>query len=348
MAPLLIALPIVIASGLLSEMLARKAYPMARILGPLLVLGIVSACGLEIQTPPPLKLLCSYVLGVYFGLSFTRETMRRIRSMLAPALLVIAWYVAITLGYGVLLANWTFLDQSTSFLAVLPGGIAEANILAMDYQADMSVVTAFQMLRFVSIVLVIPLLVGFLPAGVRRRDGSEGARAAGTAVSQKTSRAWWLFFLMALPGSLVLTLIRFPAGALIGAMFTVTLGNLVLPVRIAAPPRGFYNAGQIVMGAIIGTSFTLASLRNIAALVLPILAITLLIFATSGMLAWILSRLFRRTYLSALLAVIPGGLSAMVILAGEMRQNVPLVATIQTLRLLTAVLLIPVVYSLVL
>ena len=87
------------------------------------------------------------------------------------------------------------------------------------------------------------------------------------------------------------------------------------------------------------------SLLNISSLALAIVVFTVLNFVVGVLLAWIFSRLFHWSFLTVLFGVIPGGMTVLLILADEFDLNVGVIAAFQTLRLLTAVLILPVIFS---
>jgi len=147
-------------------------------------------------------------------------------------------------------------------------------------------------------------------------------------------------------GSAVFTLIHFPAGSMVGALLFITAFNLSpYSNNVSIPPNKYYNYAQIGMGCVIGTSFTRESFLSIPDLAYPIILITLLIMSTSIVLAWIFSKLFKWDFLTGFLSIIPGGLAPMVIIADQVKADVVVVSSLQLLRLLIAVLVIPIIYS---
>ena len=132
---------------------------------------------------------------------------------------------------------------------------------------------------------------------------------------------------------------------MIGALLFVGIYCMLFPARAVSPPVPLYHAAQIVMAIIIGSSFSSMSLLNISSLALAIVVFTVLNFVVGVLLAWIFSRLFHWSFLTVLFGVIPGGMTVLLILADEFDLNVGVIAAFQTLRLLTAVLILPVIFS---
>ena len=65
----------------------------------------------------------------------------------------------------------------------------------------------------------------------------------------------------------------------------------------------------------------------------------------SILIAVFINRLFKVDMLTALMASIPGGLIPMILMAEELKADVVTVSTLQIIRLLTAVLIIPLIYG---
>ena len=87
-----------------------------------------------------------------------KSLIKELKRLIIPALTISTVYIFITLIYGNLLMKIGNLDQRTAFLSVIPGGVAEASVLAVSFDAVLAQVSAFQLLRYLSIVMIIPVL----------------------------------------------------------------------------------------------------------------------------------------------------------------------------------------------
>lgn len=334
--------------------------PAGRLIGPILTIAVLNILGLNITAPSYLIMLCSIVLGVFIGLKFNKDSLIQLKSVIKPGIVLVFWFVFITFVYGWILLNNSFLDRSTAFLSVVPGGIAEVSVLALSYNGNISQIVSFQLARLLAIVLIVPFLVKKVFIYNGEHFYEEKTKDVGDKDFSTRKNNYWIFFAVGAVGSILFTLIDFPAGRLVGALlftaaynFNFFVGNIPklqkvcsFSSQVSLPPVKFYNYAQIGMGSIIGTNFSRESFLSIPDLVYPIMLMTFLILFNSIILAWLFSKIFKWDLLTCFLGIIPGGLAPMVLIADQVNANVIVVSSLQLLRLLTAILVIPLVYSL--
>ena len=352
-------LPLLICLSFLGYKLFQKLkFPASRLLGPIIVIAIFQGCGLAFSIPSPFKTLFSVVFGVYLGLRFNRDSLGKLRASLVPALLISVLYIGITLFYGELLTALTSMDQTTAFLSVIPGGVAESVVLAVSYNADLAQVSAFQLFRFLSIVMIVPLSVSLIlnsrrdktkknPHPVEDEDSMESSTALGLPFEVERHSWIWLFVVGPM-GSYCFGLIHFPAAYMLGATFFVSGTLLISKKPFQKPLPIFYDIAQIGMGAVIGVSFTRESMVTIWGLIGPIALITTMIMIMSLLLGLLFSKLFKWDFITSFMSALPGGMSAMLILAEEFNADVVTITSMQMVRLLTAVMIIPMLYKFIL
>ncbi|MBZ4686500.1 MAG: uncharacterized protein PWQ96_2437 [Clostridia bacterium] len=335
---------IILMIGYLSAQLSLFfKVPAGRLVGPILAIGLLKIIGLDIIIPSYIKSLFAVVLGIYLGVRFDKELVNRLKKLVRPSLLLIIWYIASTSLNGYLLSHLAVIDNVTAFLSVVPGGIAETTVLAMSYHADLLQITCFQMARLLSVVLVLPLLIKKCISTDEMETGK--SRSEKTNKSEKKILNWLGLLIFGGLGGLVFNALHFPAGNMIGALITIVFLNAKFDYKLKAPPKFFYHLAQIGMGGIIGTSFTSEGLFYIADLFIPILVMTLLVILSSLILAYCLGKIFKWNFITSFLAAVPGGLIPMIILADEVNADRTVVGTLQMVRLLTAIVIIPFTYS---
>jgi membrane AbrB-like protein len=155
---------------------------------------------------------------------------------------------------------------------------------------------------------------------------------------------YWLFLIGTLASGLFY-MIHFPAALLLGATFGVASIQLISKKPFKRPPQSLYNYTQIMMGAIIGTSFTISSLQAVGTLTLPLFALTVLTLTTSVILGYVFSKVFHWDFMTGFMAVLPGGLSTIIIIADDYDADVIIISSLQTARVITAVMIIPLIYQ---
>ena len=137
----------------------RFGAPNPFVLGALATTLAVTASGLQLSALPAwASPMAQLFIGVSLGSRFTPEFMR-----VAPR-----WLGAVAFGTLVMvlatvlvawgLARWMALHPATALLATSPGGIAEMAITAKVLQLGVPVVTAFQVVRYVAVLTLTPVL----------------------------------------------------------------------------------------------------------------------------------------------------------------------------------------------
>jgi membrane AbrB-like protein len=151
--------------------------PAAAFLGPTLLAAVLTLTGvIDVAVPPLLREVSFAAIGLYIGLRFERETLRRIGRLIVPVLVsivalivgcfLLAWLLKVT-------ASVSLLD---AYLATTPGGLPAVLPLAIGSGADATFVLAVQGLRLLVMVLAAPAVVRLLlrsgqpPATSRRRN----------------------------------------------------------------------------------------------------------------------------------------------------------------------------------
>lgn len=322
-------------------------FPASRIIGPILIVAIFQLLGITFYLPATFQWIFSIIFGVNLGLKFNRHAVKELKRLIIPAISISAIYIIITLFYGNLLMQLAHLDQSTAFLSVIPGGVAEASVLAVSFDAVLVQVSAFQLLRYLSIVLIIPLLTKSIIIKIVAKPIKPSPKVIKidqTNLNRVHYSFIWLYIL-GIFFALIFKWLNFPAALMLGATFGVGLLQNFSTKNFDVPPQKIYEIAQLGMGAIIGMSFTRESLLTITTIWFPMLVMTTLILSTSIFLAFIFSKIFKLDYITGLMSVLPGGLSTMIVIAEDFDANLVTISTLQLARLLTAVAVIPLLYT---
>jgi membrane AbrB-like protein len=132
----------------------RLRLPAGALMGPLILGVALEELGiLGLAWPPGIPQAAFLVLGVYVGLLFDRESVRRAGRLLPFVLCSTFALVVACAGLGWALAALTPIDALTAYLATTPGGIDSVAIMALGSGASAPLVLAVQMLRLFAVVL---------------------------------------------------------------------------------------------------------------------------------------------------------------------------------------------------
>ena len=334
---------IIIILTLLGAKFIARFLPGSRLMGPVFTIGAYNVLGGNLSLSPWWDILFSVLLGIFFGLRIDKELILNFKKILLPLLILIGWYIGLTIINGSILQELSSFDRVTSFLSVIPGGLGEVSLMAIDMKADLMTVTAFQIMRMISIIVMLPFLVKkFAEKKVTREE-----KERYVAKEKKPAK---MIFLAAfsIMGALIFNYFELPAAFLTGSLFFAALASITMPGLVQKPPDQINNFAQLGMGAVIGCSFNRQSFMAVMDSFLILIIITFITVATSFFLAWVFTKLFKWDYLTCFLGVVPGGIAPIMILADQIEVDIGLVAIMQIIRLITAIMIIPFIYVLIL
>ena len=131
----------------------------------------LQAAGLiHIAVPPLLATLAFCSVGIYVGLSFTREvlvhSLRALPAMLLAICAMILLCGLLSLAFGKLLPGT---DPLTAYLAMSPGGIDAAVIIASQTTVSLPLILASQFIRLLFVIAGAPALAKWLARRHRQR-----------------------------------------------------------------------------------------------------------------------------------------------------------------------------------
>lgn len=163
------------------------------------------------------------------------------------------------------------------------------------------------------------------------------------------SHPWNLcvYALAGLAGGLLALRTGIPAAPLAGALLAAALVSMSGRLELAAWPTGTRTALEIGIGTVIGAGLSGAVLQQLQQLWKPALVITVSLVLAGLTVGLVCSRLLGVDPTIALLGAAPGGISGMSLLGAEFGVGAA-VAALHAIRLITVLLVLPVVVKLVL
>jgi membrane AbrB-like protein len=278
------------------------------------------------------------VTGVTLGTYLKASSLSALGHDWLAVVLVSAGTLVVSLAGGLGLARLTSLDAPTAALGMIAGGASGIVTMARDLRGDDRLVAFMQYARVLVVVLLTPVLIplafpGHHAAGPVTASGHEPVLGSGLE--------WVLTAAIAAAGFSAARAGRVPAGALLGPMViagAITLSGL--DAGLATPPA-LREAAFAVIGLQVGLRFTVATVRRVGRLLLPVLACILFLLLGCFGLAAALAATTDVSLLDAYLATTPGGLYAVLAVAVGAGANTTFIVAVQGLRLLVMVLLAP-------
>lgn len=157
-----------------------------------------------------------------------------------------------------------------------------------------------------------------------------------------------LLYLMAgLTGGLLALRTGIPAAPLAGALLGAALVSVTGRLEVAQWPVGSRTLLEIGIGTVIGTGLTGTALLELRQLWRPALLITVTLVVTGLVVGFGCSRLMGVDPVVALLGAAPGGISGMSLVGAEFGVGAA-VASLHAVRLITVLVILPLVVKLVL
>lgn len=146
--------------------------------------------------------------------------------------------------------------------------------------------------------------------------------------------AWFLVtLLVATVGGLVLQKLKFPAGAMVGAM--VAVGTLNIFTGGALMPTSVKVLTRTVAGLFVGLSMNMDMVRNMKRLFKPLLLLVGVVFCLCLSAGAALYRVTDLDAVTSLFCVAPGGLTDMTLMTMDMGGDAAIVTVLQVMRLLS-------------
>lgn len=324
MAAMLRALSLGLLGGLVFHF---AALPLPWMLGPLVANLIGSMAGARLAMPNRLRELGLGTMGLVLGGRVTSELTERLPDWSISLLLLSAGVTVSTY----LVIRWyqrCGLDTAEAFFSASPGGLAAMVMLGERLGLDTRGIAISQSLRVVLVLLVLPPLFWLLEGG---------ARAASNATASGWQDAWLLLLLIVAPFGHHL---RIPSPALLaplilGATLSASdIGSLHLPDWMMA-------VVLLILGSAIGSRFSGTKVRQLLDYAKYALVATLLTLGVLAVFAEAIHQLLGIPRDIALLALAPGGMAEMAVLAVALDMD-PLYVTFHHMfRLIALMLLAP-------
>jgi uncharacterized protein len=327
------------ATGAVGWALGALGLPSSFLFGALVVgLAVAILWPERLEVPPRGFAAAQAVTGVTLGAYLQSSALSAVGRSWLPVLLASAATLLLSIGFGVVLARVTATDTRTAALGMVAGGASGIVGMADDLGGDDRLVAFMQYARVLIVVLVTPVLVPLVFSGqhVAGAAAAQGGPVFGHPVD------WLVTIALAIAGAVGGRRLRVPAASLLGPMILsgiVTLGSI--GGGFAVPPV-LRETAFAVIGLRIGLRFTVATVRLVGRLLVPVtVAILGLLVACFG-LAVGLELTTPASLLDAYLATTPGGLYAVLAVAFGAGANTTFIIAVQGLRVLVMVLLAPV------
>jgi uncharacterized protein len=318
---------LLVLSVILELFLEQLHLPASLLLGPMAAAIVFAALQTRIRIPFVLFTCGQAIVGCMIAQSITGSIVRDMAANWEVFLGAVVAVIAISNGLGWMLARLGVLPGSTAIWGSAPGGATAMVLMSEAFGADMRLVAFMQYLRVVCVAVVATIVARVFTGG------GHGAVAEN-----------WFPHLLPVPfvetlalaafGVVLSRKLRIPAGPLLVPLFLGATLHGVGAMTIELPPW-LLAVSYALVGWTIGLRFTRPILVHAAKAFPRVAASILYLITLCGGLAALMVKTMHINPLTAYLAMSPGGLDSVAIIAASSPAvNMPFVMAMQTARFL--------------
>ncbi|WP_044894101.1 AbrB family transcriptional regulator [Bacillus alveayuensis] len=283
-------------------------------------------------TPPLLSNMGLMILGIYFGLKFTKSTFITVGPYMIPYFLITVFIISVNVLNSFVVTKFINVDKVTSAFASVPGGLPEMVAASESLKANTALVTIFQTIRLLTVVFVVPFVVVHLFQG----DFSSNNILTTDVNTSSGNYLWFVFSVIA--GWLFRNIL--PAAYVIGPLAATAIMN-VIGVELPAISIGLLIFAQISVGMSMGNKMTIEDLKMGGKFGWVYFLLTLFLITISFGCGYVFAKLTNLSLPTAILSLAPGGLVEMVLTAESVGGDPAIVSSLQFVRLLFIILVVP-------
>lgn len=301
--------------------------PLAWMLGPLIANLLVSARGVNVVVPERLRNIFLAVMGLVLGSQVTPQLAGRLVDWPISVILLLFAIVASTAVASAWYRRCGF-DSVSAWFGAAPGAMTAMIMLGDKCGGDPQRIAIAQSLRVVLVILFLPPLFW----------AYEGGEAGVTAQATGLEHGWMLLLI-----PLLLPLgrwLRFPTPALLAPLLTAALLSGFDIASLALPDWGM-NLMLWVLGSAIGSRFKGMTRRLLGRYLWQSGVATVLALIVLALFAELIHQFLGVGRDVALLALAPGGIGEMAILAVALDIDPVFVAFHHLLRMVALMIFAP-------
>ena len=316
------------------------SLPLPWMLGALFVTMTAAVAGLPVLGPMRLRPAIVAVIGVLLGSRFTPAIIGQAGEALVTISILIVYLAAVA---AVVVPWYRFVarqDWTTAYFAGMPGGLSEMVELGEAKGADVPAIVLAHSLR---IVLTIGLMAVLFRLVLGYNVGAAGSAVAGAALGVQDAA---ILVACAVLGAVLGPRLHLPAPTFLGPLILSAAIHMA-GITESAPPPMLINAAQVALGTILGCRFLGIDTRMLFRAGLYSLGATALTLCLALLGAFTLQAAAGVAIDQAMLALAPGGLTEMGLIALAIHADVAFVALHHVVRILVVIVLAPILVRLV-
>ncbi len=311
--------------------------PLAWMLGAMAATTIIAVTGIKTDIYPTAVSAMVAVLGVLMGSAFTPEVITGAASWVPSILVMVAVMASFAAGGYLIFRRFGRHDPITSYFSAVPGGFTEMTLIGTDLGGDAKIIALAHATRILIVVSIIP----FYFRGIL---GLEVPTLPSNLVSIISFPLIDALILLscAVLGLVSAQRLKLPAPAFLGPMALSAIAHAA-GWTTTAPPLELIAVSQIVVGASIGNRFAGHSWASARKTILLAGVTTSLMILGATVVGILAAGPLGRPFEALVLALSPGGLAEMALIALTLGVNTAFVSTLHIMRILFVLAAAPLV-----
>jgi uncharacterized protein len=355
----MIRLIITLIIGLLGGLTAlRFKVPAGAMVGSMLSVAVFNVLTSSAYLPQDVRVITQMAAGAFIGSGIRYKDVLDLKLMVKPAVLMVSTMIVLDLFMGYMMYRITGINLVTALFACAPGGIVDMSLISSDLGADSSKVAILQMVRLMSVFVILPPAMKLLSSRlVKPKEIDESheidisnatvkvsSQVAATIKHQSTSKEklnnLMLTMAVALGAGLIGYELRIPAGALTLSMLAV--GTFSIVFDRGYMPLNIRRLTQVLAGVLIGERMTYGNLVELKGIILPAFILLVGIIIVNLCIGIFITKVSGLELITSLLASAPGGVSDMALIAKDLGGDAPKVAILQLARYVCVIAIFPI------
>ena len=309
--------------------------PLPWMLGAMTANMAASLGGAKVDIPASWRWPMLGILGVLIGSSFTAEVAAGMLRWLG-SIAILPVYIVVALLAGLLfLRRFVKLEPVTAFFSAAPGGLSEMVFMGEANGGDTRTISLIHATRIFCVVFTVPFVVRLI-------------EDVGVAAPRPSTALPTVWELLLLAGCLVVGLwagprLRLPASFMLGPLLVSAIAHSTGLVH-SAPPPILVVLAQLIIGTGLGCRFAGLQPWVVAQTMLLGGGVTAVLLVCTLAFAELIHLATGLPYIALVLALAPGGIAEMGLVALAMGSDPLFVATHHVVRLGVVVMVAPIVF----
>ncbi|MFL6557043.1 MAG: AbrB family transcriptional regulator [Bacillus sp. (in: firmicutes)] len=307
--------------------------PIPWLLGPMTAVLIGSRFGkVQYYWPSRIRDIGLVIVGYSIGLSFTKEAVLEIVAKLPSMLLMTVVLICFCAGIAFVVSKLSGVDYPTVLVGSIPGGLSQMIIFAEELKGiNITTVTFLQVARLIMIIFFVPFLV-FGPLFKNTTDTASNLVNSGAVSSSPLFPTIIWFAIICVGCAILARKLNFPTPYMLGPILGTAVFNLLGLHGPALSPT-ILDASQFMIGGYIGLLLKPEKLEHKTKIISLALISGMVMILISIGLSMLLVSFYDIDHSTSFLALAPGGMDQMGILAHVVHADLSMVTGYQLFRL---------------